>query len=172
MNVGTFVTTDGTIFSHIGSILEAMLAKVPSNTEFINMYRPIPKFGEGNIPTSLQAVLDVGAILQRDMGKLKAKFVEDAVTMKPNTQSKLKKKAKVCVVDEDMEENVVSDDHLDDNVQNDDDTSSSSKQPQTIEQPVTTTIPTPTTNLNILEIPRVSFVPTIDTTPLTTPTYT
>ena len=117
MNVGTFVTMDDTIFSHTGSILEVMLAKVPSNTEFINMYRPIPKFGEGNITTSLQAILDVGVVLQRDMGKLKAKVVEDVVTMKPNTQSKLKKKAKVCVVDEGIEETTISDDHLEDNVQ-------------------------------------------------------
>ena len=116
MNVGTFVTMDDTIFSHTGSILEVMLAKVPSNTEFINMYRPIPKFGEGNITTSLQAILDVGVVLQRDMGKLKAKVVEDVVTMKPNTQSKLKKKAKVCVVDEGMEKTTICDDHLEDNV--------------------------------------------------------
>ncbi|CAH1421347.1 unnamed protein product [Lactuca virosa] len=82
MNVGTFLTTDDTNFSHIGSVMEVILAKVPSNNEIIKLYKFIPKFDERGIPTSLQTILDVGVVLRRVRGKRKMKVVEEVFTTK------------------------------------------------------------------------------------------
>ncbi|CAH1421710.1 unnamed protein product [Lactuca virosa] len=112
MNVVTFVTIDYACFMHIGSIPEAMLVKVLSNSEFLKLYKLFPKFGERVITPSLKALLDTRNIQQRSRVKRKAKVVDESVPAKPRPQRNLKKKEKINVIDEDSEENTISHNHF------------------------------------------------------------
>lgn len=172
MNVATFVATDYANFHHICAFAEVMLSKVHANNEIINIYRQIPKFGERSNLASLQIVLDIGDSQRRVGVKRKVEVVEEVVPAKLKRQRKLKKKAKIFVVDWESDEKTISDTYFTDTAQHEQDTARSSEQPTITEKLETSTIPTKTISLDTSQIPKVSSIPTTITTPLPPPTET
>lgn len=64
--------------------------------------------------------MDAGYVQMTSSVKRNWKVVDEDVPTKPKTQGKLKKKAKVAVVDEDDDENTVSDVYIEDTIENED----------------------------------------------------
>lgn len=62
MQTSTFVTTNPTSFTFIGSISKVSLSKVPSENVIIQKYRKLHVSGERPITDDLEAILDVGDI--------------------------------------------------------------------------------------------------------------
>lgn len=60
MSTSMFVTSYSKNFHYVGSVLEVMLARVPMDSDIIQAWRQITKFGAKEISLALQAILDVG----------------------------------------------------------------------------------------------------------------